>query len=44
MNVASSRTFTRAEHERTILRLSIGLEDPQDLLRDILDLFDALTS
>lgn len=35
MSVAGSRQFGRPEYEQTILRISIGLEDPEDLWGDL---------
>lgn len=43
MSVAKIRKFAQPEHERTILRINIGLEDPEDLRADLHRLFNALS-
>lgn len=42
MSVSSAREVSHPRHERTILRVSIGLEDPEDLAEDIDRFFDVL--
>ncbi len=42
MSVANHRTTPHPRNDRTILRLSIGLEDPQDLRTDINRFFEIL--
>ncbi|MBI1219379.1 MAG: aminotransferase class I/II-fold pyridoxal phosphate-dependent enzyme [Rhodobacteraceae bacterium] len=42
MSVAGARVNDHPRNARTILRLSIGLEDPADLTADVDTLFDAL--
>ena len=44
MSVAANRTVDDPMHERTILRISVGLEDPEDLWADLERLFTALLS
>jgi len=42
VQIAESRQFPKPEHERVILRINIGLEDPEDLRKDLNTLFDRL--
>lgn len=42
MSVKDYRVLPETPHEGTILRISIGLEDPQDLWDDIAAMFDAM--
>lgn len=43
MSVRDSRRHPHARHDRTILRVSIGLENPQDLKSDINKFFETLS-
>jgi cysteine-S-conjugate beta-lyase len=42
MSVKAHRALPEKPHEGTILRISIGLEDPEDIWADLVTLFDAL--
>jgi cystathionine beta-lyase len=44
MSVAGARVFDHPRHARTILRLSIGLEDAEDLAADLDAFFDVLST
>jgi cystathionine beta-lyase len=43
MSVANGRKFGQPEHQRTFLRINVGLEDPKDLHEDLKNLFDILS-
>lgn len=42
MTINGSRSATPSSHKGTILRISIGLEDPTDLWHDLLPITDAI--
>jgi cystathionine beta-lyase len=42
MSVKSFRTIAAAQNESTILRISVGLEDPQDLWADLAAFFEGM--
>lgn len=44
MFIGNGRKFTRPEHQRTILRINVGLEDIEDLRMDLNNLFDTLAN
>ncbi|WP_420413036.1 trans-sulfuration enzyme family protein [Roseibium sp.] len=44
MSVKKGRKFAKPEHQRTILRINVGLEDQEDLRSDLKALFDILSS
>ncbi|QDG75329.1 PLP-dependent aspartate aminotransferase family protein [Labrenzia sp. PHM005] len=43
MSVKKGRKFAKPEHQRTILRINVGLEDQEDLRSDLKTLFDILS-
>ncbi|MEX1058244.1 MAG: aminotransferase class I/II-fold pyridoxal phosphate-dependent enzyme [Natronospirillum sp.] len=43
MTVSTGRQFIHTRHERTIIRINIGMEDPNDLWADLKALFTELT-
>lgn len=43
MSVRDGRIFVQPEHQRIILRINVGLEDPEDLRADLNNLFDILS-
>ncbi|WP_305987396.1 PLP-dependent aspartate aminotransferase family protein [Roseibium sp. MMSF_3544] len=44
VTIGQGRKFANAQHQRTILRISIGLEDPEDLRTELGNLFDILSN
>jgi len=44
VTIGQGRKFANALHQRTILRISIGLEDPEDLRTELGNLFDILSN
>ncbi|WP_299472435.1 PLP-dependent transferase [uncultured Roseibium sp.] len=44
MSIGNGRKFKRPEHQRTILRINVGLEDIEDLRMDLKNLFDTLAN
>ncbi|MES0883159.1 trans-sulfuration enzyme family protein [Roseibium sp. SCP14] len=43
MSVKNNRKFGKPEHQRTILRINVGLEDAEDLRAELNNLFDILS-